>query len=300
MRRHLQMKTLVALVGLSWTLALAGCEPAATESGFANQETDAGGSGADTSGAQDAAVATSMSGRWLLATDWSTCVTIGGPPVELRTRKLLLVDMTHKGHKIDEIRTVCSVETTPLIGLKTLVPKEVAQGTGKLPISATIFDEGEGGSYSSGAEVQLWGAKLMDPLADAMPTVDDPNDPRLVDTDGDGKPGATLRIDGICEIYVTQRAVATVVGTVDDKGRIVGEGLHTTEQHVLKATKPICAQKYTTAPNDPHNKFVMQRASDQAGLDTNKDGQIDCDELIAGQAKVTTWIEPENDRCKAK
>lgn len=283
------------LAACAW---LMGCEPAPTDGLFVAQELDAGGASADGSGNADVAASSGMTGQWLLATDWSTCVTIGGPPVELRTRKLLLVEMVHKGHRIKEQRTVCSVETTQLIGLKTLVPKAVAQAGGTMAIEATIFSEEEGGSYSSEAEVQLWGAKLKDPLADPMPTVDDAQDPTLVDTDGDGKPGATLRIDGICDIYVTQRAVATVVGTVDKDGNITGEGLHTTEQHVLSATKPICAQKYTTAPNDLHNSFLLGRGSSYGGIDTSGDGVVDCDELIAGQSKLVKWIEPDDQRCK--
>ncbi|GEM_PF-3057078 len=276
---------------------LIGCEPAATDAEFGDQVTDAGGTGGDATAGPDVKAATGMTGQWLIAVDWSTCVSFGAAPFELRTRKLLLSDITHKGHKVLEKRQVCTVENTNLIGLKTVVPKPVAQGPGVLDVKGSVMGQGEGAAYSSGAEVQLWGAKLSDPLADLMPTTSDASNPALADTDNDGKPGATLVVPKICEIYVTQRAIASLIGTFDKDGRIVGKGQHTTEQHVLKATKPICAQKYTTSPNDPHNNFVMQRADSVAGADANKDGKVDCEEIAKIQSKLIKWAQADHDRC---
>lgn len=297
---------------------LAGCEPAAATSAWHDQTTDAtvigDAAGSDTTGdgasvdgqdvPADGAVAgdgatlpTQLSGQWLLASDWSTCVTLGGAPTELRTRKLLLVQMKHVGHGIVEERQVCSVVTTKLFGLQTIVPAAVSQAGGVLRVNSVIFDDGPGGSYLSEPEAQIWGAQLKDVLLDPMPTTIDAGDPTLFDTDNDGKPGATLKIEGICEIYVTQRAVAVLAGTVGKNGSISGIGAHTTEQHVLKATVPICGQKYTTAPNDAQNRFVMVRTDKTTGVDDSGDGDVTCGELVKNQSMLVKWVEPDDAHC---
>jgi len=280
-------------------LLMAACSPEAEDSGWAPQVKDAdSSSGGGDGGSTDVAAASGMSGQWLLGTDWSTCVSFGSAPIELRTRKLILVDMKHTGHRIQETRNVCSVVTTKLLGMQTTVPKEVAQGVGALSVRSTIFEDTTGGSYGADPEIQIWGAKLADELSDPMPTKIDAADPRLADTDNDGNPGATLKVTGICDIWVTQRAIAKLVGTIDNKGRITGQGLHTTEQHVLKTTLPVCGQKYTTPATDAHNRFVMTRAKDIPAADENKDGKVDCDELVKHQDKVVdSWIEPDSTRC---
>lgn len=89
------------------------------------------------------------------------------------------------------------------------------------------------------------GIVLADPAVESLPT--DPNDPRIVDDDGDGKPGITVKIvvgDAIeGELYLARREIFAyeaflvtpdeIVGTVDDRS----------EQLVIGASDPI----FTTA-----------------------------------------------------
>jgi hypothetical protein len=133
---------------------------------------------------------------------------------------------------------------------------------------------------------------------DTLPGKDDLSDPRIVDSDGDGKPGATLKVGNACDVHVLQRAISALDGVVEAPGRIVGQGMHATQQVVLSATSSICAAKFKTRPNDAHNHFVLVRVDgDGLDLDSDADGHVSCAEIIAAQGQFVTWREPDNAAC---
>jgi len=75
---------------LAAAFALTGCEPDETAGAFSPQVQDAVAT-ADTVLSSDASATASLTGTWVLATDWSTCVEIPDLPTELRTYKLVRV-----------------------------------------------------------------------------------------------------------------------------------------------------------------------------------------------------------------
>lgn len=275
-------------------LALA-CQPVAEPSSWPDQTVD--GHKGD-GGARPVALAAELTGTWALATDWSTCVTIG-KPFENRTRKLLRVQMSQEGHRVHEVRRVCSIQTTPLLGMVTVIPDPVIAAIGALQVESLLFWNGPGQSYLGGVDAQLFGVKLDDPIADALPGKSDPDDPRIVDNDGDGEPGATLLVGAACKIHVVQRAISALDGVVQADGRIRGTGMHATQQVVLSATSPICATPFTTVPNDSGNQFTLVRV-DAGGLklDSDGDGDVSCAEIIAAQHQLIEWREPDNSLCQ--
>ena len=283
------------LVALGCLLPLA-CQPVADPSHWPEQHLDvASGDGS----APPVALTAELTGTWALATDWSTCVTIG-KPFENRTRKLLRVEMSQQGHRVHELRRVCSIQTTPLLGLVTVIPDPVIAAIGPLHVESLLFWNGPGQSFLGGVDAQLFGAKLDDPISDALPGKSDLSDPRIVDSDGDGEPGATLLVGAACKIHVVQRAISTLDGVVQTSGRIAGQGMHATQQVVLSATSPICSTTFTTAPNDSQNQFTLMRV-DAGGLNLDSDGNgdVSCAEIIAAQGQLIAWREPDNAHCEA-
>ncbi len=284
---------------MSWALrcsllaACVACQPVAGPPTWSAQQVDAKVSG-DTI---PVALSTELTGTWALATDWATCVKIG-KEWDNRTRKLLRVVLSQQGHRVVEKRQVCSIMTTPLLGLTTTFPPGVIKGIGPLHVESLLFWNGVGQSYLGGVDAQLFGVQLDDPIADALPGKSDLDDPRIIDSDGDGKPGATLKVGGACEVQVVQRALSALDGVVEAPGRIVGQGMHATQQVVLSASMPICGTAYTTRPNDAENHFVLVRV-DAGGLnlDANKDGHVSCPEIVAAQEQFITWNEPNNTVC---
>ena len=159
---------------------------------------DATASGGDASGE-------SATGTWAMATDWSTCVHIGEARFELRTYKLVRVEVEEVGPVWRERRTVCSVVNTALLGQITVFSPAVIQSYVEQTVLSTFSGHGKGQIYNGGLDIQLLGVKLTEPATDAMPS--GPGDPRVVDSDGDGKPGGTLLVGQLCQVYAANRAL---------------------------------------------------------------------------------------------
>jgi len=283
------------LFGIVAFLAACG-DPGPAPSEFGDREVasavDVGGLPTDVS-----ATATAQSGQWGLATDWSNCVHFGTSTFELRTYKLALVQMVQDGTFLRETRQVCSIVNTPLLGQQTNFPPAVVASIPPVQTVSALGGTAVGASYVGGLDVQVFGVQLTDPAFDPMPI--GPGDPRLIDVDADGKPGATLLVGKMCEIYVAIRAMAQVTGTMVNPGHIEGGGIQDTTQATLGGTSAFCTQTYNTTPNHSHNRFVLHRLVD-LGIDSDGNGTVDCGELQAGQAKLITWRPADNSRCLGK
>ncbi len=275
-------------------LALAGCGEAPLLPSEFDTRT-ASDSGSEAIGLFDAASATTASGGddgvWAQATDWSTCVSIGDLKVELRTYKLLRVQVQTVGEFWREKRTICSIANTPLLGQTTVFPEKLVAALAPMTVDAALT---AAGAYQSSFEAQLIGVKMESPLSDPMPL--DANDPRVIDTDGDGKPGGTLLVGTLCEVYQANRARSMLKGTRGAAGRIEGGAVHSVSQVFLGGTSAFCTQPWPTLDNHAHHRFAMVKAL-PAGLDADGNGDVSCAEIIAGQAKVMAWQPADDKRC---
>lgn len=282
-----------ALLGALLALA---CEPDIAPAHYIPQDRaileDAGGS-AD-GGSVDSAAA--LTGTWALLGDWSTCVTIVKAE-ELRTRYIHRVEIAQEGVTLRERHTICQAQNTPLLGLETSVPQALTSAIGDLETTGTVIGSPGRRGYQSGPLVQLWGIALEAPLTDPWPSREELPDPRIYDMDGDGMPGATLKLgNNACEIYVIQRAVSSVYGALQDDGTILGSGFMFTEQTVIDATNAFCGASYRTASNDAHSVVRLVRVDH---LDRDGDGAVSCEELLSAEDQLTAWIEPDKARCAA-
>ena len=252
-------------------------------------------SATDSAGGDTAAVG-SATGTWAMATDWSTCVYIGELRFELRTYKLLRVEVEQVGTLWREKRTVCSVINTPLLGQTTVFSQAVINSYASQQLLSSATGNATGSAYYGALDLQLFGAKLSQPATEAMPT--STADPRVVDSDGDGHPGGTLKVGAICELYAANRAISQVSGQFVSPTRIEGGALHDTTQVAFASSSGFCAQSFVTVPNQPHNAFVLARVDSAGlGLDSDGDGQVSCGEIAAGQAKIASWRAADNERC---
>lgn len=281
--------------------ALPGCEPAPTDSTFPDQVFDAGAT-ADGGGESSDGATTGgdpFVGTWGLATDWSTCVTVGSR-IETRSRKILRVEVTRKGNRLLEQRQLCQIQLTPIFGLKTVVPQVVVDAMGTWQVESRLLGEGgEEIAYAGGLEGQLMGLQMANPIYDVMPLKTEPSDPRLIDPENDGNPGATFNVGPSCKLYVAQRETSNLTGRVVGPGRIEGGGAHATEQVVFGSSAAICGQTFATFSNTPHHKFLMLKAAGK-GWDDDKDGTVSCAEIVKHHTEWMTWAEPDDKRCPEK
>jgi len=85
------------------------------------------------------------------------------------------------------------------------------------------------------------GIRLEDPFNEPLPT--DPNDPRIVDDDGDGKPGLTVTIEVspefIGELYIARREIFAFEAFLTEPDLLTGQVTDDSEQLVIGASDPV-------------------------------------------------------------
>lgn len=119
----------------------------------------------------------------------------------------------------------------------------------------------------------LNGVRLADPLSEPLPTA--PDDPRVVDLDGDGKPGFTVKVKvfGLIsgETYVVQRLRQEYRGTVLSPDHIRGTVTWKDEQVTLGASASFffIPGKGRPDPDPQRSFFVLRRIQ----------GEETCEEL---------------------
>ena len=175
------------------------------------------------------------------------------------------VDVTQDGEVLTMRDRYCfSVvdDGTPLV--KTEIPEAFMAALAPMPRSAVLRSTDEGIAFEAANYVEVRGAALDDPVADPLPV--DPLDPRVIDQDGDGQPGMTVRVTVLAivegETYVVQRVQYRLSGWVIGPDRIEGRIEWSDEQVVLAATNPLL-EADTIGRHDPDpaaHRFVMARA----------------------------------------
>ncbi len=141
-------------------------------------------------------------------------------------------------------------------------PVEVTQDDGRLRVLRPATPTGIG-------------IELADPANDALPT--DPDDPRIVDADGDGNPGitSTVRITDELEgeIYLARREIFAYDVTVVSPDRLEGTITDSSEQLVLGASDDIflTSAQWVQIDDPARNPVIWERV----------DEDWDCDRLAA-------------------
>jgi len=117
--------------------------------------------------------------------------------------------------------------------------------------------------FSQNWHTEIRGAILENQTSETLPT--DPEDPRLVDLEGDRKPGMTIQasILGLFkgEGYAVQRYRYRLEGTVFDANTVIGFVDWTSEQTMVAATNSLFMESFSddTDPDPTKHRFVMIR-----------------------------------------
>ncbi len=288
------------------TLTIAGCEPTLGETPFETQTpitADAGGIGTDAGLITGQGIPT-MDGTWLLIHEQSNCVETLGLNAEALSVTTEIVTMTQDGGRVREEHQICSIALTKVLDIETVFPDVAAQSHQPITIEdSQVSGNGFGAGYVSGLEAQLFGVQLEDPLSDEVP--DSPDDPRVVDSDGDGQPAVTLLIsggaaNGGCDMYVVQRSSVRYFGLFERPNLITGGSTTYYNQEVMGATQSLCGVPRIVTPSDPHSRFELHRADGQGGslnIDLNGDSIYTCDEANAVTLELWNFREPDDTLC---
>lgn len=167
----------------------------------------------------------------------------------------------------------CFTDASPSTFLFTTnIPDVTMQSIQPAPRTATLSLVDCDIRFTQHWYTEVRGAILEDPENEALPI--DPDDPRLVDLEGDGHPGMTIEasILGLFkgEGYSVQRYRYRLDGTVFDANTIIGYIDWTSEQNVVEATNSLFMEGFTddTDPDPSKHRFVMVRIDESWSYET--------------------------------
>lgn len=296
-------RRMLVLAAVPLAGALTACAPpdAPQQSTYADQQIEADAGGRADTGVVEAEWVETLDGTWLQYSQASNCVDVFGVSyIDQMQRTFYIVETTQSQLGVlTETFTACDVELAPVLGLQATVPQALLQTTWPVtvPGGLTTGTLRPGAGYTSGQLAELWGIALDDPFNDPVPTADDgPDDPRIVDLDGDGNPGSTLVFPDQCEAYIAQRTNTTMAGVMTAPDRIeggipLGHGVLNSHagQYIVDASNALCATRYGLSPQPGRAQFVRVRVDGRGGalnIDADGDGEITCEEALP-------WKEPE-------
>ena len=183
----------------------------------------------------------------LYASRQSFSTIVKTPPLGRRktgiTVSYALHDVTRDGEQLVASTRFCSIDPIPFGGVQSSMDEAFVAAMGSPSVVVSI--EGpEGGPWT--VEFEEWvivmGAELENPTSDPLP--EDKKDPRVTDSDGDGKPGASVHLSGRIKgrTYVVQRLTRRMHGMLTADGHMSGTLTGRAEQVTLGASNPLLSR----------------------------------------------------------
>lgn len=199
------------------------------------------------------------------------------PSERSMTTSLLLVDLERDGGKLVQRHKVCDVRMEGSSLMRVVVPRAFVDGLAARQYAALLrpvgMGEGEGGAggwlYQADMGPEAIG---FDPQATGgkLPTTSD--DPGVRDSDGDGRPGATIELRvpafGRVRLFVVQHSHLMLQGQQTARDRIEGEvEIRRLEQRTLGAEPGFFGRTPSLRPDPARSGFTLVRVPDS--LDCN-------------------------------
>lgn len=302
------------LGALAAGLLIAACEPERVEVAFPDRDAIEGVDAQTTAldaGASDGTF--HADGTWLLFLQDRYCLFAAGAANDYLVWTWYLVEMSGAGPGAEPGQSyfrqrvrLCAEDQSPVTaGLVTYVPAEVTASLPAHAIDGFVLGNREGAQYLASELVDNWG--LADSVGPDDPLPESADDTRVIDQDGDGKPGVSLVIgNNFCSLQLVQRTRYRVAGEVVNGHRVEGTFWSSVNKQVLGASLPLCASENALAPRPDGNRAVLVRVDGQNGgsnLDADGDGEVECAEIVAArdhllEAGVVAKDTPEASRCR--
>lgn len=156
------------------------------------------------------------------------------------TTSLVLHFVRHVNGEILVGTRYCAVRQTPLGNVRTEIGPGFVSAIPEWESRARVTGPPEGPwEVEIETETVLLGAELSDPETDQLP--DDASDHRVIDADADGNPGVTVTVSGMFggQVYLVQRLVRGLRGTLTADWRMDGLVTGRSEQEVVGASSMI-------------------------------------------------------------
>ncbi|MBL8777180.1 MAG: hypothetical protein JNK12_14650 [Acidimicrobiales bacterium] len=184
-------------------------------------------------------------------------------------------DFAVKDGELIESEEFCTAEQVTDQAIETSVSDAATQAIRPEPTPVEVSGEPGAWEVHRPATPTPVGIRLDDPVDESLP--DDPDDPRIVDDDGDGKPGITVEIrigDSVEELYIARREIFAYDLVQDGPDSMTGTVTDGSEQLVIGATDPIfegSGGAWVQVPDLSFSPILLERV----------DEDWDCDRLVA-------------------
>jgi hypothetical protein len=209
-----------------------------------------------------------LSGRWaqLQVTTAIVDLPIAGP-ADSRLETVAVVDVQQDGRDLQLSETVCSIASQgPTSLVETTYPPAFSRALSGHVRSARLAYRGGRLAFVQPRSYRTNGVQLADPAAELLPH--DPNDPRIRDSDADGRPGLTVEVRGFVngQVFIAQRGWSELDGVVRSRRQIEGSVRWDSEQAVLDATHRFLTRPPISKPHPQRDRhfFRMARIPDRA------------------------------------
>lgn len=206
-----------------------------------------------------------LQGNWeveVVTTTTSKVAVVGSFQSTTRARLLVQVEQDGRHLKLRGRTQSLRVETTSSM-VRTVIPEGFVECLGEVDRRGEVRRTARGWEVIFPKHWEVQGANLRNPEVEPLPTRAD--DPRVVDQDGDGNPGVTVRVEGVVsgELFVAQRGWdewrAEIAGDELDPLEVAGPLLWDQEQKILGATNRILRKPLKSTPNFAESEFRMRR-----------------------------------------
>ena len=152
-----------------------------------------------------------------------------------------ITDLEVVGDELISTQTFCSAEHRTDQPIESSISDEATQAIVPIPVAVAVEDGGGRLRVRRPETPTGIGIELEDPANDVLPT--DPEDPRIVDDDGDGKPGVTVDIrlndDVQGELYIARRERFAYDLVAQDDGSLTGTVEDRSEQLLIGASNEL-------------------------------------------------------------
>lgn len=173
-----------------------------------------------------------------------------------KTMATLLLRVRQEGTRLVITEEVCELETVGSTkAIKTSYPPAFLRALSGLVREAELRRD-SAWSYLEAGTLRTAGASVE--VNAPLPTQAD--DPRVLDSDGDGHPGLTVEISGLIEgqVYVVQRGRSQLQANLHATDRLEGPLKFSSEEQVIGASHELLTKKPPTRP-DPDESFFRRR-----------------------------------------
>lgn len=187
------------------------------------------------------------------------------------SKSVSLVEIKRDGSGLLQSHRVCDfrvLEQSAMI--RITFPEKFVAALANHSYPIQLEREARGWRYTADLGVERIGYREM-PDASTIPSKID--DPAVFDWDGDGNPGATLKLsvpllpEG--ELYVVQRGHSVLSGWINEPGRIAGNiEVRSFEQRVIGARPEFLNRSPNIEANSKDSTFVMTPLSPESTCET--------------------------------